>query len=39
MLISEKTKKVVLNLSNPNRVLTVIPTAQTFEYKGHPLVS
>lgn len=39
MLISTKHKKIVLNLRNPDRVLTVIPTAKAFEYKGHTLVA
>jgi len=38
MLIKKEFKKIVLNLSDPNRVLTVIPTAKTLEYKGSTLV-
>lgn len=39
MLISRKHKKVVLNLANPSRVTTVIPTAKTFQFKGRTLVA
>jgi len=39
MLVSEKHRKVVLNLQNPARVTTVVPTAKTFEYKGRTLVA
>lgn len=39
MLVSKRHKKLVLNLSNPARVTTVIPTAKTFEYKGRELVA
>lgn len=33
-----KQQKVVLNLADPGRVLTVIPTARTIQYKGRTLV-
>lgn len=36
MLIRQE--KVVLNLADPNRVLTIIPTARTIQYKGRTLV-
>ncbi len=39
MLIHRATQKVVLNLSNPARVTTVIPTAKAFVYKGATLVA
>lgn len=39
MLVSTATKKLVLNLSNPARVTTVIPSAKTFQYNGHDLVA
>jgi SNF2 family DNA or RNA helicase len=39
MLVSEKHRKVVLNLRDPARVTTVVPTAKTFEYKGRTLVA
>lgn len=39
MLIHTKTQKIVLNLRNPARVTTVIPTAKTFVYKGVELVA
>lgn len=39
MLVSSATKKLVLNLSNPQRVTTVIPSAKVFEYKGARLVA
>lgn len=39
MLVSKQHRKVVLNLRNPDRITTVIPTAKTFEYKGATLVA
>lgn len=39
MLVHAKTKKIVLNLRDPNRVTTIIPTAKTFTYKGTELVA
>lgn len=39
MLISKQHRKVVLNLRNPDRVTTIIPTAKTLEYKGVKLVA
>jgi SNF2 family DNA or RNA helicase len=39
MLIHRKTKKVVLNLRDPDRVTTVIPTAKKFRFRGHDLVA
>lgn len=39
MLIHLPSKRVVLNLSNPSRVCTVIPTARQFDYKGSRLVA
>lgn len=38
MLIKPEFKKIVLKLSEPERVLAVIPSAKTIEYKGHTLV-
>lgn len=39
MLVHSKSQKIVLNLSDPQRVLTVIPTAKMFKYKHHNLVA
>jgi SNF2 family DNA or RNA helicase len=39
MYVSTSTRKVVLNLSNPARVTTVVPTAKVFQYKGRDLVA
>lgn len=39
MLIHTKSRKVVLNLRNPDRVTTVIPTAKKFTFRGHTLVA
>jgi SNF2 family DNA or RNA helicase len=39
MLVSKKHKKLILNLNNPTRVTTVIPTAKTFEFKGKELLA
>lgn len=39
MLIIKSKKSVVLKLKNPNQVLTVIPTAKTFQFRGSTLVA
>lgn len=39
MLVSTKHKKLVLNLRDPDRITTVIPSARTLEYKGRTLVA
>jgi superfamily II DNA/RNA helicase len=39
MIVSEATKKLVLNLRNPRRVMHVIPSARVFEFRGQPLVA
>ena len=39
MLVSTKHKKLVLNLRDPERVTTIVPTAKVFEYKGHTLTA
>lgn len=39
MLISKTHQKIVLNLRDPDRVTTVIPTAKKFLYKGAELVA
>lgn len=39
MLVVKQRKQLVLNLREPERVTTVIPTAKTFEYKGKTLVA
>jgi SNF2 family DNA or RNA helicase len=39
MLIHTRSQKVVLNLRDPERVTTVIPTAKKFTYKGAELVA
>ena len=38
MLIKPEFKKIILKLTNPDRVLAVIPSARTIEYKGQTLV-
>jgi SNF2 family DNA or RNA helicase len=39
MLVIKEHKKLLLNLNDPDRVTTVIPTAKAVEVKGHTLVS
>ena len=39
MLVHEPSKRLVLNLSDPARVMTVIPTARQFEFQGKSLVA
>lgn len=39
MLVAKKNRQLVLNLKNPERVLSVIPTARAFQYKGRSLVA
>jgi SNF2 family DNA or RNA helicase len=39
MIIHEPTKKIVLNLGNPDRVTTVIPSARVIELNGIKLVA
>jgi SNF2 family DNA or RNA helicase len=39
MLVSLRHKKLVINSRTPNKLLSVIPTAKRFEYKGHELVA
>lgn len=39
MLVSRKHRKLVLNLREPDRITTVIPSARTLEYKGRTLVA
>jgi SNF2 family DNA or RNA helicase len=39
MLISEKHQKIVLNLREPSRITTVIPSAKIIQYKGRDLVA
>jgi len=39
MLIHKPTRKIVLNLSDPERVTTVIPTAKPFLFRGKTLVA
>ena len=39
MLIHKPSQKVVLKLSDPDRVLTVIPTAKAFTFQGQTLVA
>lgn len=38
MLVSAKHKKLILNLREPDRVTTIIPSAKTLQYKGRTLV-
>ena len=35
MIVAKQHKKLVLNLKNPDRVLTIIPTAKTIDFQGH----
>jgi SNF2 family DNA or RNA helicase len=37
MLVKPKHRKLVINLRDPTKVLNIIPTARTLEYKGHTL--
>lgn len=39
MLVSLHHKAVILNVRNPNQLLTIIPTAKPFDYKGHKLIA
>ncbi len=39
MLVSTQHRKLILNLRSPERVLTVIPTAKTLDFKGRTLVA
>lgn len=39
MLLSKATKKLVINSRNPERLLTLLPNAKEFTYKGHKLIS
>ena len=39
MLVSQKHKKLVLNLRDPERITTIIPTARTLQHKGKTLVA
>lgn len=39
VFVSKKHQKLVLNLGQPDRVLSVIPTAKLFEFKGHKLLA
>lgn len=39
MLVSQKHKKLVLNLRNPGKVCALLPNAKTLEYKGTQLVA
>ena len=39
MIVAKNNRQLVLNLKNPERVTTVIPTAEAFEYKGRTLVA
>lgn len=39
MLVHKESKKLILNLRDPARVTTVIPTATTFAHGGHTLVA
>ena len=38
MLISTQHRKVVLNVNNPDKITTIIPTAKLLEFKGKTLV-
>lgn len=39
MIISKSSRKIVLNLKDRNRVMTVVPTAKEFKYKGVNLLA
>lgn len=39
MLVVKSRKQLVLNLREPERVTTIIPTAKVFQFKGQPLVA
>jgi SNF2 family DNA or RNA helicase len=39
MLIHTKSEKILLNVQDPLRITTVIPTARVFDYKGRTLVA
>ena len=39
MIVVLHKKVILLNLPNPDRVMTVIPTARAFIYRGHQLVA
>jgi SNF2 family DNA or RNA helicase len=39
MLVAKNNRTLVLNLREPDRVLSIIPTAKTFEYRGRKLVA
>lgn len=39
MLIHQPSQKLVLNLGNPDRVTTVIPSAKVFDYSGRTMVA
>lgn len=39
MLVSTKSKKLVLHLRDPTKVTSVVPTAREFDYKGRTLVA
>lgn len=39
MLVAKKSRQLVLNLKNPERVLDVVTTARKVRYKGHDLVA
>lgn len=39
MLVSKKHRKLLLNLRDPERLTTVMPTAQVIEYRGKTLVA
>jgi hypothetical protein len=39
MIVHVPTQKILLNLSNPKKVTSVIPTARQFTFRGVPLVA
>lgn len=39
MLVSKKHRKILLNLRDPERITTIIPTSRTLEIKGHTIVA
>jgi hypothetical protein len=39
MWISTQHKQVILRPRDPNRILTLIPTARLIHYRGQPLVA
>lgn len=39
MLVHKPSRKIVLNVNDPSRITTVVPTAKVFEFRGKQLVA